>query len=557
MDNSEQRAKNEREHASLVVRVADRDALPVRAIPYVSGWTISPDVVAKNFARGQPSPFAKLQNTDTFHLVDGRPVKLLPKEWDRYVAGLQGLEAELRDQFANDERGYAAWVARSVAKLPQGVFVWLDDFTADFALNYGPDRLSIMDEREGDRELNLSPFLENETLNMVLDGFGARDPLPNYSGDDTIASIGEMVYNGRLIDWRYWVENMPKLSPAEAARLMSGLDPDLYEDLTARPVPKNDPSRACAEARRIERLATVQGISQLTPDEWYLWALENGFGVHRGFFLAARGRHLVEREDEVLKAMPRAEAVRWECAPVTARGERQVSTSFAGHTGTSVLTFPEFCAELDERLARWRLGRYELVEAAEVLAQSAALDAGKLARQMDAAIHAGKLAYRVNNIRVDGDYVPQKHLWHQTLFDVDVNKWLAAESIGADLQLRFPYPDAPSSPEPEALPEAEGPVLGAKPSRPEASTIQHRIKSRSDQLAAVLERAKEAALDRDDYLSVWAALVSMAQSSSRPAPLLGYVEDEGVKYQVAEGLGTKFLTKNALRKRLNPASRGR
>ena len=70
----------------------------MRAIPYVSGWTISPDVVAKNFARDEAAPFEKLENTDTYHLVDGWPVKLLPKEWDRYVAALQGLEAELREQ---------------------------------------------------------------------------------------------------------------------------------------------------------------------------------------------------------------------------------------------------------------------------------------------------------------------------------------------------------------------------------------------------------------------------------------------------------------------------
>jgi len=412
-----------------------------------------------------------------------------------------------------------------------------------------------MEEREGDRELNLSPFLENETLNMVLEGFGPRDPFLTYRSHDTVAGIGEVVYNGRLIDWRYWVENMPTLSPAEAARLMSGLDPELYEDLTARPVPKNDPSRACAEAKRIERLAVAQGAGRRTPEEWYLWALESGFTVHRGFFLAARGRHLLEREAQELKAMPRAEAARWERASEVARGQRQVSFTYAGHRSDSVLTFPEFCAEVDERLARWRLGRYDLIEAAEVLAQSAALDSRQLAEQMDTAIHAGKLAYRVNNIKVDVEHIPHEHLWHRTVFESDVNKWLASEAAGSDLVLTYPYPDTPSSVE-ESEPEPDEPAQKPAVEPVDQPTKQHRIKNRSDPLTAVLEKAKDAALDRDDYLSVWAALVSMAQSRTRPAPLLGYAEEEGVKYQVAEGIGTKFFTKGALRKRMNPKARG-
>ena len=36
---------------SLVVCIGDRDALPVRAIPLLTGWKVSPDVVAKRLAR--------------------------------------------------------------------------------------------------------------------------------------------------------------------------------------------------------------------------------------------------------------------------------------------------------------------------------------------------------------------------------------------------------------------------------------------------------------------------------------------------------------------------
>jgi len=440
MEQAEKRAAAEREYASLVVNVSGRDALPVRAIPYVSGWALSPDVVAQNFAKAAAESFEKLENTDTYHLVDGKPIKLLPKEWDRHVAALNGLEAQLREQYASDERGYAAWVSQSVAKLPPYVFVWLDEFVADFERDHGRGRLTIMSERQGDRALNLSPFLDEEELNMVLEGFARKTELRTRRSDDFHAHFTETIWNGRLIDWKYWVQNMPTLNAAEASRLMAGLDPDLYEDLTARPEPKNDPSRVCAEARRIERLAVAEGRGRMPPEEWYQWALERDFDPHIGFFLAVYGRYLRENEAQVLREMPRFEASRWEQGRVIGDGQKEVSTSFAGHIGSMSMTFAVFVAEVEERLARWRRGRYQLVEAAQVLADYAGgLDAKELTHQMDQAIRDGKLTYRVNNIRVDPQRILRDHLWYRTIFQDDVNAWLAAEAIGDTLLLEFPY----------------------------------------------------------------------------------------------------------------------
>jgi hypothetical protein len=440
MDQSEKRAKAEQEYASLAIKVEERDALPVRAIPYVTGWSISPDVVANSFAR-EAAPFEKLKNTDTYHLVDDRPVKLLPKEWDRYVANLRGLEAELREKFANDDQGYAAWVSQSVAKLPAGVFVWLDEFIADFELDYGPERLSITQERKGDRELNLSPFLDDRALNMALEGFERRTPLRTHSSGDDYSGLVEYIHNGHVIDWRYWVENMPTLSPGEACRLLAGLDPELFQDLNSRPVPKNNPSQACSEAKRMERLAVAEKRERQTPDEWYRWALERSFCVHHGFFMAAYGRHLRENEAVVLGNMPHPEAMRWKHAQVIGDGQRQVSMDYSRCIDDSSMTFPDFVSEVEERLARWRRGRYELVEAAQVVADSAGMNGKQLAEQMDAAIRAGKLTYRVNNIRVDPKHIPQEHLWRRIVFRDDVNAWLTSEAIGGDLRLEYPYPN--------------------------------------------------------------------------------------------------------------------
>jgi hypothetical protein len=89
----------------------------------------------------------------------------------------------------------------------------------------------------------------------------------------------------------------------------------------------------------------------------------------------------------------------------------------------------------------------------------------------------------------------------------------------------------------------------------QSSVIEHKVKNRSDPLNAVIEKAKSAAADREDFLSVWAALVNLAKSASRPAPLLGYEDLEGIKYEVLEQEGPAYFTKDALRKRMNRKAR--
>ncbi len=86
---------------------------------------------------------------------------------------------------------------------------------------------------------------------------------------------------------------------------------------------------------------------------------------------------------------------------------------------------------------------------------------------------------------------------------------------------------------------------------PSGST--HRIRTRTDPLQAIIAMARTKAANPDDYHSVWAVLVELAQGDSRPPPLLGYVETEGVKWD--KGDQVKFLTKDALRKRMNPTAR--
>jgi len=212
----------------ITISIDGRVALPVRAIPYATGGWLSAEDVAKNLARKVGKSFAQLQNLSAYHLVDGEPIQVLPKEWDAVAARLDGLEADLRSQFPNDDQGYAAWLSKSVALLPDGVFVWLDEFENDFFEDFSEDRVEFVDEREGERAISYMPMMSDEERAIVLADFGALqfsvDDTQTIANDEGVAGLAELIYNGEPIDWEYWA-NRQTITPQQAARLAGCIDP--------------------------------------------------------------------------------------------------------------------------------------------------------------------------------------------------------------------------------------------------------------------------------------------------------------------------------------------
>lgn len=104
-------------------------------------------------------------------------------------------------------------------------------------------------------------------------------------------------------------------------------------------------------------------------------------------------------------------------------------------------------------------------------------------------------------------------------------------------------------PMPEAFPGASAPAPAAGPV-PAVAPKTHKTKRRADSLAAVLAEAERNALDSTDWQSAWAALVKLAEPASRPAPLLGYVEGEGVQFRTDDAeQPVGYLKREAFRKR--------
>lgn len=168
----------------LTIWIDGREALPVRAIPYATGWRYSPDMVVESLARATAAPFEKLRNLVACHRPAGKPVPVMTIEWNAVVVQVKGFEAGLHElrpdiEATDDHVGIAAWERGAAMKLPAGVFVWLDEFLREREA----DRKRMPD----DRPVILAPMLDVDTRAAVLEGF---EDCPRRGPDADRAMIG-------------------------------------------------------------------------------------------------------------------------------------------------------------------------------------------------------------------------------------------------------------------------------------------------------------------------------------------------------------------------------
>jgi hypothetical protein len=167
----------------VIITIKGREAIPVRAIPFITGWVMSPDNIAASLANNDLSK--KFQGLFAYHLSpDGRPARLLPRDWDAINAGL---ETFFRSPETNGEISHlkqATLRQQSIKLLPPGTFVWKDEFERAFNLFYSSDIHVRSEERCGDRELNYFPLIPLESCGAVTEGFLApqKDDVPEKTG---------------------------------------------------------------------------------------------------------------------------------------------------------------------------------------------------------------------------------------------------------------------------------------------------------------------------------------------------------------------------------------
>lgn len=215
---------------NCIIPISGREAVPVRAIPFVTGWELSPDIVAKALAMDQSWP-DRLKGLRAHHIVNDIEIaEMLPKEWDITIRELKALSDSLVSGVCNDGGGgYLQWRKQSIPVLPSHCFVWKDEF--ETAALYAMNALTSMSKaRPGDKELNFAPRIPRDLVNVVFEGLPI--PPPTTMGDllpfvprvnitlDDAATILMDAHGGGREAWRNWWSALA--DAVDAGRIQAG-----------------------------------------------------------------------------------------------------------------------------------------------------------------------------------------------------------------------------------------------------------------------------------------------------------------------------------------------
>jgi hypothetical protein len=141
---------------SVVVSINGREAIPVRAIPYVTGWDVSPDMVAQSLANSSDGVRLDRLTAYQYH-ADGSHAPILSKEWDGIEDRLRGLSESLKAKSSNRDITRPQWLKESIPLLPAGVFVWRDELEKSWH-RFSAQTGTRKGERPNDGILNFSPL---------------------------------------------------------------------------------------------------------------------------------------------------------------------------------------------------------------------------------------------------------------------------------------------------------------------------------------------------------------------------------------------------------------
>ncbi len=155
---------------SVVLSINGREAIPVRAIPYVTGWDVSPDMVAQSLANSSDGWRLDRLTAYQYHANDSH-TPILPKEWDGIEDRLRGLSASLDAKHSNRDIARPQWLKESVLILPAGVYVWRDELEKSWH-RFSERTIIRKGERPNDGLLNFSPMIPDTLLREeVCKGF--------------------------------------------------------------------------------------------------------------------------------------------------------------------------------------------------------------------------------------------------------------------------------------------------------------------------------------------------------------------------------------------------
>ncbi len=165
----------------VIIQINGREAIPVRALPWLTRWEFSAEEVAQALARDEG--YESFASLESYRLEQGEIHAVHGGEWRNAVT--IAIEELAERNLPRDE-----WERLSMSALPAGVFVWRDEWTAAYNSSPdGPDALAQMgDEADAqdieDRTLNFSPRVPRDIEVLVTEGFTESGPKKASTGRD-------------------------------------------------------------------------------------------------------------------------------------------------------------------------------------------------------------------------------------------------------------------------------------------------------------------------------------------------------------------------------------
>jgi len=177
---------------NVIIKIKGREAIPVRALPFLSDRnTMSPDVVARAFeGKDQLGRFPGLC---AYRIDDGVVMPIAERWWK--TGPCQKLDAlsstiradehpsehETEDEYKErKKRELSKWRDKSPGLLPAGAFVFKDEYEQIYRHEFeygtyhfiGDDGKSLSEPEHSERiALKYSPFVDDATAALILAGF--------------------------------------------------------------------------------------------------------------------------------------------------------------------------------------------------------------------------------------------------------------------------------------------------------------------------------------------------------------------------------------------------
>ncbi len=175
---------------NVVVVIDGREAIPLRAVPYLSGWQgMTPDALATALLGHEV--FFQFEGLLAYS-KEGETIKAVrPREWEDIVLAMTATDDRIKDREVSHSDGRDQARRECLRLLPAGWFVWKDEFEPMYRKKY--ERVPHFSMSTGEQiepkkrkelvELDFAPFIQDQEIrDMVMAGFEHQQSAPEPLG---------------------------------------------------------------------------------------------------------------------------------------------------------------------------------------------------------------------------------------------------------------------------------------------------------------------------------------------------------------------------------------